>query len=86
MATTAQAILSAVSSGLALMIGGTVGGLLAGWLTIRGLYVLCAATGFAAVGLIALAVLPVATRGEPTEPVGDSPPAERLASDRATLE
>ncbi len=70
-AATAQGILSAVSTGLAAIIGGTVGGLLAGWLTIRGLYVICAATGFAAVGLIALAVLPVATRGEPTEPVGN---------------
>jgi PPP family 3-phenylpropionic acid transporter len=70
-AATAQGILSAVSTGLAAIIGGTVGGLLAGWLTIRGLYVICAATGFVAVGLIALAVLPVATRGEPTEPVGN---------------
>lgn len=77
-AATAQGILSAVSTGLAAIIGGTVGGLLAGWLTIRGMYVISAATGFAAVGLIALAVLPIAGRGESAEPAGDSLAAELL--------
>lgn len=61
-AATAQGILGAVMYGLASIIGGSVGGLLAGWLTIRGLYVICALTGVAGVGLIAVAVLPASRK------------------------
>jgi hypothetical protein len=42
------------------------------------MYVISAATGFAAVGLIALAVLPIAGRGKSAEPAGDSLAVELL--------
>jgi MFS family permease len=54
------------------IIGSGLGGVLAGWLTIRGLYVVSACLGAIAIVLIALAVLP-ATRRLP-ESLGSSAP------------
>jgi PPP family 3-phenylpropionic acid transporter len=85
-AATAQGILNSVSIGLATIIGGTLGGLLAGWLTIRGMYVIATATGFAGAGLIALAVLPGSRRSDSTELADAAAPAEWLAPDPAAAE
>lgn len=61
-AATAQGILSGVTLSLSVIIGSGLGGLLAGWLTIRGLFAISACLGVAAIFLIALAVLPAANR------------------------
>lgn len=61
-AATAQGILSAVTASLASILGSGLGGQLAGWLGIRGLYVVSVGLGAAAVVLIAMAVLPAAGR------------------------
>jgi PPP family 3-phenylpropionic acid transporter len=77
-AATAQAILSGVTANLAAILGSGVGGQLAGWLTIRGLYVVSACLGAAAVALIAIAVLPLARDGVALPAragAGASPPA-----------
>jgi PPP family 3-phenylpropionic acid transporter len=57
-AATAQGLFSAVTGSLAAILGSGVGGLIAGQITIRGLYAVTACVGAAAVVLIALAVLP----------------------------
>lgn len=69
-AATAQGILSGVSVSLAAILGSGLGGQLAGWLTIRGLYAVSVCLGAVAVVLIAVAVLPVAARGRSGEPGG----------------
>jgi MFS transporter, PPP family, 3-phenylpropionic acid transporter len=61
-AATAQGILNAVTLSLASIIGSGLGGVLAGWLTIRGMYAASACLGAIAIVLIAAAVLPVARR------------------------
>jgi PPP family 3-phenylpropionic acid transporter len=57
-AATAQGILNAVTFSLSSIIGSGVGGQVAGWLTIRGLYAVTAVLGVVAIVLVALAVLP----------------------------
>jgi PPP family 3-phenylpropionic acid transporter len=64
-AATAQGILTAVASSSATILGSGLGGVVAGWLGIRGLYAVASCLGIAAVGLIALAVLPAARREAP---------------------
>jgi PPP family 3-phenylpropionic acid transporter len=59
-AATAQGLLNGVASSLGAIVGAGAGGQLAGWLTIRGLYLVSAGLGAAAVVLIAAAVLPAA--------------------------
>jgi len=71
-AATAQGILNGVTLSMSSIIGSGLGGVLASWLTIRGLYVVSACLGAIAIVLIALAVLP-ATRRLP-EGVGSGPP------------
>jgi PPP family 3-phenylpropionic acid transporter len=71
-AATAQGILNSVTFSMSSIIGSGLGGVLAGWLTIRGLYVVSACLGAIAIVLIALAVLP-ATRRLP-ESLGSSAP------------
>ena len=83
-AATAQGILSGVTVSLAAILGSGVGGQLAGLLTIRGLYAISVCLGAAAVVLIAVAVLPVATSGGSSESGG--PPGEPAASDRRRAE
>ncbi len=61
-AATAQGILNAVTFSMSSIIGSGLGGVLAGWLTIRGLYAVSACLGAVAIVLIALAVLPEARR------------------------
>jgi MFS family permease len=61
-AATAQGIFSGVTASLAAIVGSGVGGQLAGLLTIRGLYVVAACLGAAAVAMIAMAVLPGSRR------------------------
>ena len=74
-AATAQGILSGVSVSLAAILGSGLGGQLAGWLTIRGLYAVSVCLGAVAVVLIAVAVLPVAARGRSGEPGQPGEPA-----------
>ena len=69
-AATAQGIFTAVASSLSSILGAGLGGLVAGLLTIRGLFAGTAGTSVIAVVLVALAVLPVAGRS-----VQDPPPA-----------
>jgi predicted MFS family arabinose efflux permease len=59
-----------VASSLSSILGAGLGGLVAGLLTIRGLFAVTAGTSVIAVVLVALAVLPVAGRS-----VQDPPPA-----------
>jgi MFS family permease len=73
-AATAQGILNAVTFSLSSIIGSGVGGQVAGWLTIRGLYAISAVLGVVAIVLVALAVLPASRQGA-LEP----PPAPRPA-------
>ena len=61
-AATAQGILSGVTLSLSVIIGSGLGGPLAGWLSIRGLFVISAGLSVAAIALVALAVLPGADR------------------------
>ena len=67
-AATAQGILNGVTLSLSVIIGSGLGGPLAGWLTIRGLFAISACLGVAAILLIALAVLPAANRQAAEEP------------------
>ncbi len=62
-AATAQGILNSVTFSMSSIIGSGLGGVLAGWLTIRVLYVISACLGTAAIVLIGMAVLPAAGRG-----------------------
>lgn len=62
-AATAQGILNGVTFSMSSIIGSGLGGVLAGWITIRGLYVISACLGITAIVLIAMAVLPAAGRG-----------------------
>jgi PPP family 3-phenylpropionic acid transporter len=64
-AATAQGIFTGVASSLSSILGSGLGGQVAGWLTIRGLFAVSAGISVAAVVLIALAVLPVS--GGPSE-------------------
>ncbi len=73
-AATAQGILNAVTFSLSSIIGSGVGGQVAGWLTIRGLYAITAVLGLVAIVLVALAVLPASGQAA-LEP----PPAPRPA-------
>lgn len=73
-AATAQGILSAVTFSLSSIIGSGVGGQIAGWLTIRGLYALAAVLGAVAIVLIALAVLPASGQAVAEAP-STGPPA-----------
>jgi PPP family 3-phenylpropionic acid transporter len=61
-AATAQGILNGVTFSMSSIIGSGLGGVLASWLTIRGLYVVSACLGAIAIVLIALAVLPATRR------------------------
>ncbi len=61
-AATAQGILNGVAFSLSVIVGSGLGGQLASWWTIRGLYAVSACVGVAAIFLIALAVLPGARR------------------------
>ncbi len=70
-AATAQGILSGVAFSLSVIVGSGVGGQLAGWLTIRGLYAVSAGLGLVAIVLIALAVLPAS--GRPGNPAAQNP-------------
>jgi MFS family permease len=69
-AATAQGIFTGVTSSLSAILGSGLGGQVAGFITIRGLFAVSAVTSIAAVVLIALAVLPV--EGRSSEP---APPA-----------
>lgn len=69
-AATAQGIFTGVTSSLSSILGSGLGGQVAGFITIRGLFVVSAVTSIAAVVLIALAALPV--EGRSSEP---APPA-----------
>ena len=83
-AATAQGILNGVTFSLSVIIGSGVGGQLAGWLTIRGLYAVSAGLGLVAIVLIALAVLPASGRpGNPTrsEPVAVDSRVDRVGHD-----
>ena len=72
-AATAQGIFTGVASSLSSILGSGLGGQVAGFLTIRGLFAVSACVSLAAVVLIALAVLPVAGRGaEPASPGSSS--------------
>jgi PPP family 3-phenylpropionic acid transporter len=72
-AATAQGIFTGVASSLSSILGSGLGGQVAGFLTIRGLFAVSACISLAAVVLIALAVLPVADRGaEPASPGSSS--------------
>ena len=71
-AATAQGILNGVTFSMSSIIGSGLGGVLASWLTIRGLYAVSACLGAIAIVLIALAVLP-ATRRLPAG-VSSGPP------------
>jgi PPP family 3-phenylpropionic acid transporter len=72
-AATAQGILNGVTFSLSVIIGSGLGGPLAGWLTIRGLFAISACLGVAAILLIALAVLPAAN-GPAAEAPSTGPP------------
>lgn len=67
-AATAQGILNAVTLSLASIVGSGVGGSVAGWLTIRGLYAITAVLGVVAIVLVALAVLPKSGPSTPEAP------------------
>jgi MFS family permease len=70
-AATAQGIFTGVASSLSSILGSGLGGQVAGFLTIRGLFAVSTCISVAAIVLIALAVLPVAGRGvEPAQPAG----------------
>jgi len=72
-AATAQGIFTGVAWSLSSILGSGLGGQVAGFLTIRGLFAVSACVSLAAVVLIALAVLPVAGRGaEPASPGSSS--------------
>jgi PPP family 3-phenylpropionic acid transporter len=74
-AATAQGIFTGVASSLSSILGSGLGGQVAGFLTIRGLFAVSAGISLAAVLLIALAVLPVAGRGVAPPPLpGPSSP------------
>lgn len=78
-AATAQGILNGVTLSLSIIIGSGLGGPLAGWLSIRGLFALSAGLGVAAIVLVALAVLPGAERpaaGAPEALADDLPEPE----------
>jgi MFS family permease len=84
-AATAQGILAGVTYSLSVIVGSGLGGLLAGWLTIRGLFAISACLGLAAIFLIALAVLPAARRSTPEAPSTSSPTlADRLEAHEQT--
>ncbi|MGA3058133.1 MAG: MFS transporter [Candidatus Limnocylindrales bacterium] len=96
-AATAQGILNSVTFSMSSIIGSGLGGVVAGWLTIRVLYVISACLGTAAIVLIAMAVLPAAGRlpegfGPDAPPPIPPPPAPPLpvppkppASDASTM-
>jgi PPP family 3-phenylpropionic acid transporter len=73
-AATAQGILTAVASSAATILGSGLGGQVAAWLTIRGLYVVSLCLGVAAVAVITLAVLPATGKGpmDPPEVIDDA--------------
>jgi MFS family permease len=72
-AATAQGILNGVTSSLSSIIGAGLGGQIAGLLSIRALYAVSACLSGIAVGLLALAVLPVAARtGVAPQPARDA--------------
>ena len=78
-AATAQGILSGVTLSLSVIIGSGLGGPLAGWLSIRGLFVISAGLSVAAIVLVALAVLPGADRAaEAAEAAEAVSPADEL--------
>lgn len=83
-AATAQGIFSGVTASLAAIVGSGVGGQLAGLLTIRGLYVVAACVGAAAVALIALAVLPLSRPWSP--PAGASASAASAAPSSSSVD
>jgi MFS family permease len=81
-AATAQGILNGVTFSMSSIIGSGLGGVLASWLTIRGLYAVSACLGAIAIVLIALAVLPATRRQPESVGFGDAV-ATVLRSDRA---
>ena len=75
-AATAQGILNATTFSLSSIIGGGVGGQIAGVIGIRGLYAITAGLGAVAVVLFALAVLPASRSEFATAPAPTSSPAD----------
>jgi PPP family 3-phenylpropionic acid transporter len=73
-AATAQGLFSAMTGSLAAIVGSGVGGLIAGMITIRGLYAVTACVGAAAVVMIAMAVLPEARSRAAQPPEIVAPP------------
>ena len=81
-AATAQALFSgAVMSGASILASG-LGGQLAGFLTIRGLYVLAVSLGILGAAVLAIAVLPVAAREASERVASERAAAERVAAER----
>jgi MFS family permease len=75
-AATAQGILNATTFSLSSIIGGGVGGQIAGVIGIRGLYAITAGLGAVAVVLFALAVLPASRSEFGTVPTPAATPAD----------
>ncbi len=77
-AATAQGILNAVTFSLSSIVGSGIGGQIAGWITIRGLYAITAGLGALAIVIFALAVLPA---GRSTEAGANAPGAPPFDGD-----